>query len=61
MTILSASRNRGQPRIRQRLDLRVTIRFRHHCDRDLIQALEEAPNKNALIREALRLWVRENK
>jgi len=50
-------RGPGRPRIRQRPDLRLTVRFRYHCDQDLIQALQEAPNKNALVRNALRHWI----
>ena len=60
MTFLIANRtgSRGRPRVRQRPDFRLTTRFRYHCDRDLIRALEESPNRNELVRDALRLWLR---
>ena len=44
---------------RERADRRVTVRFRYECDRDLIDALEEAPNASKLIREALRSYLEE--
>ena len=52
-----SSRGPGRPKIRQQPDLRLTIRFRYHCDQDLIQVLQETPNKNALVRNALRRWI----
>jgi len=52
-----SSRGPGRPKICQQPDLRLTIRFRYHCDQDLIQVLQETPNKNALVRSALRRWI----
>jgi len=54
---LNSRRPPGRPRFRQRQDLRITIRFRYHCDQDLIQMLEGVSNKNDLIRKALRFWL----
>ena len=48
------SKGAGRPRIRERPDLRVTVRFRYHCDQDIIQALQEVRNRNKFIRNALR-------
>ena len=56
-TVGGLRRGAGRPRLRERLDLRVTVRFRYHRDEDLIALLETTPNKNELIRRALRaLW-----
>ena len=53
----TSSRGPGRPKICQQPDLRLTIRFRYHCDQDLIQVLQETSNKNALVRNALRRWI----
>lgn len=53
----TSRRGPGRPKIRQQPDLRLTVRFRYHCDQDLIQVLQETPNKNALVRSALRQWI----
>jgi Arc/MetJ-type ribon-helix-helix transcriptional regulator len=45
---------RNAEHLQERPDMRITIRFRHHCDEDLIAVLEQVPNKNEFIREALR-------
>jgi hypothetical protein len=47
-------RGPGRPRLRERPDLRVTVRRRYHRDQDLITLLEATLNKNELIRRALR-------
>jgi hypothetical protein len=62
MTANPQSSGPGRPRIRQRPDLRVTIRFRYHCDEDLIEVLEDVPDGdiNEFIRTALREWLQEN-
>ncbi len=46
--------NRNAEHLQERPDVRITIRFRYHCDEDLIAVLEQVPNKNEFIREALR-------
>jgi hypothetical protein len=43
--------------VRERPDKRVTVRFRYHCDRDLIDVLEEVPNASQFIREAMRTHI----
>ena len=53
-TVGDLRRGPGRPRLRERLDLRVTVRLRYHRDQDLITLLEATPNKNELIRTALR-------
>ena len=53
-TVGGLRRGPGRPRLQERPDLRVTIRFRYHRDEDLIALLETTPNKNELIRRALR-------
>jgi hypothetical protein len=59
MTIDAQAAGPGRPRVRERPDLRVTIRFRYHCDEDLIEALQEVPSGevNDFIRTALREWL----
>jgi hypothetical protein len=59
MTIDAQAASPGRPRVRERPDLRVTIRFRYHCDEDLIEALQEVPSGevNDFIRTALREWL----
>jgi hypothetical protein len=54
-------RGPGRPRKSDCADFRLTVRFRYHCDQDLIQALQEAPNKNELIRCALRFWIQQER
>lgn len=58
-TIQPHTRGPGRPRLRPRPDLRLTVRFRYHCDQDLILALQHTSNKNQLIRVALRHWILE--
>ncbi len=53
------TRGPGRPRIRMCPDLRLTVRFRYHCDQDLILVLQKTLNKNDLIRNALRHWLLE--
>ena len=53
---------RGRPVVRTRSDLRLTVRFRYHCDEDLIDYLEQVGkgNRSAVIREALREYIESN-
>ncbi len=46
--------NHSSAHLQERPDMRITVRFRYHCDEDLIAVLEQIPNKNQFIREALR-------
>lgn len=57
--VQASLRGPGRPRIRERPDLRLTIRFRYHCDRDLIEILDEVRNKNEFVRRVLRHWLAE--
>ncbi len=50
-------RRSTRPRVCERPDLRLTVRFRYHCDRDLIELLEGTPNRNELVRHVLRQWL----
>ena len=54
-----STQNVGRPKIRERPDMRVTIRLRYHRDMDLIEALEQVPSRgvNAFVRKALREWL----
>ena len=52
-------RGPGRNPLRTRPDFRLTVRFRYHCDQDLILALQRSPNKNKLLRDALRRWLLE--
>jgi hypothetical protein len=53
-------KNPGRPKVRERPDLRITIRLRYHCDEDLIEALEQVPSRgvNAFVRRAMREWIK---
>lgn len=55
----NARKTSGRPKLRQRDDLRITIRLRYHCDQDLIRLLEGVSNRNDLVRRALRFWLAE--
>ncbi len=44
----------GRPTLRERPDKRITVRFRHYCDQDLIQVLKQVPNASKFIRESMR-------
>ena len=46
--------NHNAEHLQELPDVRITIRFRRHCDEDLIAVLEQVPNKNEFIRQALR-------
>ncbi len=50
----------GHPKVRERPDLRITIRLCYHCDEDLIEALEQVPSRgvNAFVRKAMREWIK---
>ena len=58
-TIQPHTRGLGRPRLHPHSDLQLTVRFRYHCDQDLILALQHTPNKNQLLRTALRHWILE--
>jgi metal-responsive CopG/Arc/MetJ family transcriptional regulator len=56
----NGNRKQGRPAVRERSDKRVTVRFRYHCDRDLIDVLEEVPNASQFIREAMRTHIEQS-
>ena len=60
-TVENPRRGPGRPQLQERPDLRVTVRLRYHCDEDLIALLEATPNKNELVRRALRSFVEQQR